>query len=198
MQCPKQRGNPKGTRIPGHSRESIRSAPALSNTREQSIGCKDFRLYRVFLLISTLQCQQQLHAMPGRMRTAAAACGGAAGFSRETGSACGNRLETLPSSPVRGVAQPGRVLALGARCRWFESSLPDHPSPLRASGGLRRAAGEGGKRAKPLERRRVPEPGAKEGGPRYVCRYGMYYVYLIKALNFQTSYIRLKKSAQST
>lgn len=26
----------------------------------------------------------------------------------------------------RGVAQPGRVLALGARCRWFKSSRPDH------------------------------------------------------------------------
>ena len=32
----------------------------------------------------------------------------------------------------RGVAQPGRALALGARCRWFESSRPDH---LSASGG---------------------------------------------------------------
>src|SRR3954466_8208400 len=26
----------------------------------------------------------------------------------------------------RGVAQPGRALALGARSRWFESSRPDH------------------------------------------------------------------------
>jgi DnaK suppressor protein len=26
------------------------------------------------------------------------------------------------------VAQPGRALALGARCRWFESSRPDHRS----------------------------------------------------------------------
>ena len=26
----------------------------------------------------------------------------------------------------RGVAQPGRVLALGARCRVFESRRPDH------------------------------------------------------------------------
>ena len=26
---------------------------------------------------------------------------------------------------VRSVAQPGRVLALGARCRWFESSRSD-------------------------------------------------------------------------
>lgn len=26
----------------------------------------------------------------------------------------------------RGVAQPGRALALGARGRWFESSHPDH------------------------------------------------------------------------
>ena len=29
-------------------------------------------------------------------------------------------------SGVRSVAQPGRVLALGARCRWFESSRSDH------------------------------------------------------------------------
>ena len=27
---------------------------------------------------------------------------------------------------IRGVAQPGRVLALGARCRRFEPSRPDH------------------------------------------------------------------------
>ncbi len=26
----------------------------------------------------------------------------------------------------RGVAQPGRVPALGAGCRWFDSSHPDH------------------------------------------------------------------------
>ena len=29
----------------------------------------------------------------------------------------------------RGVAQPGRAPALGAGCRWFESSRPDHSSP---------------------------------------------------------------------
>ncbi len=26
----------------------------------------------------------------------------------------------------RDLAQPGRALALGARCRWFESNSPDH------------------------------------------------------------------------
>ena len=32
----------------------------------------------------------------------------------------------------RGVAQPGRVLRSGRRCRWFESSHPDHfPAPFR-------------------------------------------------------------------
>ena len=36
----------------------------------------------------------------------------------------------------RGVAQPGRALALGARCRWFESSRPDQfkfPNLVRGS-----------------------------------------------------------------
>ena len=27
---------------------------------------------------------------------------------------------------IRGVAQPGRVLGLGPRCRMFESCRPDH------------------------------------------------------------------------
>ncbi len=31
---------------------------------------------------------------------------------------------------IRGVAQPGRVLGLGPRCRRFEPSHPDHPSSL--------------------------------------------------------------------
>src|SRR5687768_15409160 len=34
-------------------------------------------------------------------------------------------------SGSRGVAQPGRALALGARSRWFESSRPDHCTKLR-------------------------------------------------------------------
>ena len=81
--------------------------------------------------------------------------------------------------PGRGVAQSGRVLALGARCRWFESSLPDHPSPLRASGGLRHL--------KPLERRSVLRSPAGVGG--LVCdharrRMTMYYVYLIQSIKF--------------
>lgn len=32
----------------------------------------------------------------------------------------------VDSRVSRGVAQPGRVLALGARCRTFESCRPDH------------------------------------------------------------------------
>ena len=36
-----------------------------------------------------------------------------------------NRLEPAPTM-VRGVAQPGRAPALGAGCRRFESSRPDH------------------------------------------------------------------------
>ena len=32
--------------------------------------------------------------------------------------------------PNRGVAQPGRVLRSGRRCRWFKSSRPDHLSVL--------------------------------------------------------------------
>ena len=31
---------------------------------------------------------------------------------------------------IRGVAQPGRVLGLGPRCRMFESCRPDHKKPL--------------------------------------------------------------------
>lgn len=46
----------------------------------------------------------------------------------------GRPLVVAPAHPTRcatlarrrGVAQPGRVLALGARCRRFESSRPDH------------------------------------------------------------------------
>ena len=34
-------------------------------------------------------------------------------------------VETIKST-IRGVAQPGRVPALGAGCRRFESSRPDH------------------------------------------------------------------------
>ena len=30
---------------------------------------------------------------------------------------------------IRGVAQPGRVLALGARCRMFKSCRPDQNPP---------------------------------------------------------------------
>ena len=36
------------------------------------------------------------------------------------------RCDRRSSSARRGVAQPGRALALGARSRWFESSRPDH------------------------------------------------------------------------
>lgn len=35
-----------------------------------------------------------------------------------------DRLQMVP--PVRGVTQPGRVPALGAGCRQFESGRPDH------------------------------------------------------------------------
>src|SRR5690348_12806727 len=38
----------------------------------------------------------------------------------------GHGLLNPPARLVRGVAQPGRVPALGAGCRWFESSRPDH------------------------------------------------------------------------
>ena len=33
------------------------------------------------------------------------------------------------TSVVRGIAQPGRALALGARCRRFESRCPDQQFP---------------------------------------------------------------------
>ena len=37
----------------------------------------------------------------------------------------------------RDLAQPGRALALGARCRWFESNSPDHiKNPVRNGGVL--------------------------------------------------------------
>ena len=34
--------------------------------------------------------------------------------------------KTAEITLFRGVAQPGRASALGAECRWFESSRPDH------------------------------------------------------------------------
>ncbi len=36
----------------------------------------------------------------------------------------------------RDVAQPGSVLAWGARGRWFESSHPDHKNPLGFAQGI--------------------------------------------------------------
>ncbi len=40
-------------------------------------------------------------------------------------------------SRIRGVAQPGRVLGLGPRCRRFEPSHPDHKiQPTTAVVGL--------------------------------------------------------------
>jgi hypothetical protein len=36
-----------------------------------------------------------------------------------------------PTTPARGLAQPGSALALGARGRWFESNIPDHFSRCR-------------------------------------------------------------------
>lgn len=35
-------------------------------------------------------------------------------------------IRVLTSMQLRGVAQPGSALVLGARCRRFESSHPDH------------------------------------------------------------------------
>ena len=45
--------------------------------------------------------------------------------------------------PNRGVAQPGSAPALGAGCRRFESCLPDHFGPRRASGGGQNDRGDG-------------------------------------------------------
>ena len=39
----------------------------------------------------------------------------------------GKSAEIVAFSKPRGVAQSGRVPALGAGCRWFESSRPDQP-----------------------------------------------------------------------
>src|SRR5690606_9875149 len=67
--------------------------------------------------------------------TGEAPCRLAAGVGRPEGSDIGGGriVPRLPQSNeswatisiLRGVAQPGRVLALGARCRRFESSRPD-------------------------------------------------------------------------
>ena len=44
---------------------------------------------------------------------------------------CVCQCDTLLQAIIRGVAQSGRALALGARSRWFESSLPDQILPIR-------------------------------------------------------------------
>src|SRR3546814_10529326 len=59
-------------------------------------------------------------------------------------------------SAVRGVAQPGRVPALGAGCRRFESSRPDHlPSTQRChpeAPSQQGVSSGGGPAAMPLSR----------------------------------------------
>ena len=40
---------------------------------------------------------------------------------------------------IRDIAQPGRALALGARCHWFESSCPDQFRPYALLAQLDRA-----------------------------------------------------------
>ena len=65
--------------------------------------------------------------------------------------------------PPRGVAQPGRALALGARSRWFESSRPDHRSPF---GSLRRGHwfGHAARRFASRQRRRIQRNSDHRGG----------------------------------
>lgn len=50
-------------------------------------------------------------------------------------SAMGGTKAVIPTIPqihhLRGVAQPGRALALGASCRRFESGYPDTIPPLK-------------------------------------------------------------------